>query len=891
MRIGGFKSIPGPNIYSYDPVLVMKLYLDDLVNTSSAQLPSFTDRLLAQSPGLREHRCSEGQPGGFVMRMREGTYCGHIVEHVALELSGAVGIPVGFGKTRYAGESTAYNVIVECPNEAGMRSLLEISVALVEALIKGESFPLEERLRAVRRLVDDTELGPSTREIVKAAQRRGIPWLRLNQGSLVQLGYGKHRKLIEAAMADTTSAVAVEVVSDKQLTKALLERAFIPVPRGETVKNEEEAVAAWQRLGEPVVVKPLNGSQGQGVSLNLNSEEEIRRAFKFAHELAPNVLIEELYRGKNYRVLVVNGKMIAASERLPTMVVGDGVHTIAELVDMVNQDPRRGEEHTKPLTRIVLDKIVMERLTKYGMTPEQIPAKDEQVILRESANLSTGGTAIDVTDRVHPETIKICERAARIMGLDLCGVDLVADDISQLLESHNGILELNASPGLRMHVFPSEGQSRPVGDAIINLLFPRGKPTRIPIVSITGTNGKTTVTRMIGHILSEAGHVVGMTSTHGVSINCEMVTHGDDTGPRSAQIVLCDPLVEIAVLETARGGIARSGLGYDWSDVGVITNIQADHIGQDGIESIDDLIYIKSLVAERVKEHGTLILNADDENVRSIVDAPRVQKIKRQIVYLAQSSDNPYLERHRLQDKTVFFEQRGWIVEAHSYAEYRIVQVAQIPVTLGGQAHFNIMNAIAAVAACRALGVSRERVASGIVKFLGLTHNEGRANLYRVASGYVLLDYGHNAHAFQAIAQMAAEQQKRRVTGVITVPGDRADRVLEQAGQAAARGFDRIIVREDHDLRGRQPGEIARLLQQAIQNENPKCDCTVVLDEEQSFAQALQEMQAGELVVMFYDSFEKAQRVLEHFGAVPVDDAKEYALAFAPKLEMVGDAL
>jgi cyanophycin synthetase len=878
--------IAGPNIYSYAPVCVMKLYLDDLAETSSAQLPGFTERLLAILPGLQEHGCSERHPGGFVERLHAGTYLGHIVEHIAIELSGAAGIPITMGKTRYTGESTAYNIIVECPNKAGMTALLETAVGLAEAVIKNEPFPFQEKLEIARRVIAATALGPSTRAIVEAAQRRGIPCQRLNDQSFVQLGYGKHRKLIEAAMGDSTSAVAVEIASDKQVTKTILERASIPVPRGRCVKTEEAAIKAWREIGGAVVVKPRDSSQGKGVSLNLNSADEIRTAFQLAREFSADILVEELFTGKNYRVLVIGGKMAAVSERVPACVSGDGVHTIAQLIDLENQNPLRGEEHTQPLTRLNVDAIVLANLSKRGLTPASIPAQNEIVILRESANLSTGGTAIDVTDRVHPATRQICERAARLIGLNICGIDLMARDIAQPLEPGNGVLEMNASPGLRMHLYPSAGQLRPVADAIVDVLFPPGTPSRIPLIAITGTNGKTTVTRMIAHIFSQTGKIVGMTSTDGVFIDGQAVTHGDDTGPRSARIVLSDPLVEVAVLETARGGIARSGLAYDWSDVGVITNIQADHIGVDNIKSVDDIAFIKSLIAERVRENGTLVLNADDANVIRMSEAPRVRNIKRHLVYFTLSVNHPRVQKLRAAGATVYFEKDGWLIEQRGWHENRIMLAAEIPATMNGAARFNIANALAAIAACRAQGISREQIALALAQFCGEACNPGRANLYRVGAGTVMLDYGHNAHAFQAVAQMATAQRHRRVTGVITVPGDRADWLIEEAGRVAARSFTRLIVREDQDLRGRQPGEIAALLARAIKSENPACECQIILGEAESYRHALQTMAAEELVILFFEKFENARRILDEFGAVPIESTKAYTVALPRTLAL-----
>jgi len=622
MKIEGIRTLAGPNVYTHRPALLMRLDLGVLAGRESREFEGFDERLLAALPGLPEHHCSKGCAGGFVERLREGTYFGHVVEHVALELTGLAGIGVTHGKTRVEAEPNLYNIVVEYKAEQATRHLLETAVALVWALVRGETFPVEEKVKEARRIAARTELGPSTRAIVDAAARRRIPWARVGTGSIVQLGWGVQRRFVQAAVSEQTSAVAVELASDKNLTKLVLEQAAIPVPRGQVVETEDEALAAFRHLGPPVVVKPLDGRQGSGVSLNLSTAEEVREAFHLARDFSSSVLVEELLDGRNYRVLVVGGEVVAASERLPCHVTGDGTRSIAELIEVANRDPLRGEGHEKPLTKIVVDGIVLAHLRKRGLTLADVPGAGEFVTLRDGSNLSTGGVARDVTDEVHPTVGDLCVRAARAVGLDICGVDLVVPDISAPFEQgRGGVIELNASPGLRMHHHPSEGRARDAGGKIVEMLFPEGDG-RVPLISVTGTNGKTTVTRMAGHVLASTGLTVGVTTTDGIWVGGRQVAQGDTTGPHSARTVLSDPTVQAAVLETARGGIARRGLGYDWSDVGVITNIQPDHFGQDGIRSLEDLVYIKSLVAERVCDGGTPVLNADDEQLVRLADAP-----------------------------------------------------------------------------------------------------------------------------------------------------------------------------------------------------------------------------------------------------------------------------
>ncbi|HKS29602.1 MAG TPA: cyanophycin synthetase [Pyrinomonadaceae bacterium] len=870
MRVDKIRTLPGPNIYTHKPVLVMTLLLEELTEKESFEIEGFIERLLKMLPGLYEHRCSRERAGGFVERLNEGTYFAHIVEHVALELSGLADVPVSFGRARYAGERGRYFVIVEYSAEQAMRFLLKVAVELVQSLVVGDPFPLEEKMAEARLIAGRTELGPSTRAIVDAAERRGIPWFRIGDGSLVQLGYGKNRKHIQAAVSDATRAIAMEVAGDKELTKILLEQASISVPRSITVETWTDAVDALHRIGGAVVVKPLDGRQGQGVSLNLTTPEEVAHAFHIAQAFSNHVLVEELYVGRNYRVLVVGDRMVAASERHPAHVFGDGRHTIAELIELANQDPLRGEGHEKPLTRIEIDSILLAHLEKTGMSLAHIPHAGEMVILREGINLSTGGTARDVTDTVHESVRSMCERAARIIGMDVCGIDLVLKDIAEpLAEDSGGVIEINASPGLRMHLYPSEGKPRDVGGAIVSLLYPEGTPARIPLISITGTNGKTTVTRMIGHALAETGAVVGMTTTDGIYIGGERIVEGDTTGPHSARTVLSDPSVEVAVLETARGGITRRGLGYDWSDISIMTNIQPDHLGQDGIETVDDLVYIKSVVAERVREGGTLILNADDERLARLMEVERVNRVPKQVIYFSLRDNHLLIKRHVSLGGTAYFVRDGWIIEARGETEKAILRAADIPATMGGFAEFNVSNALATVAASRAHGLTVEQVAGALQSFRSEEHNAGRTNLYRVGAGYVLLDYGHNPAALLSVCRMAGQWRGFNVTGIIGAPGDRCDELIEEAGRIAARGFNRIIIKEDYDLRGRVPGEVAQMLLRAVKSEVPERDCQVVLDELEAAEREIQSIGAGDVLVVFYDRIEPIREALRARGALP----------------------
>ncbi|HYE73808.1 MAG TPA: Mur ligase family protein, partial [Blastocatellia bacterium] len=622
-------------------------------------------------------------------------------------------------------------------------------------------------------------------------------------------------------------------------------------------------------LHKPVAVKPFDGNQGKGVSLNLYTAEQVVEAFKIASEYSRDVLVEELFVGRDYRVLVVGGKFIAASERIPASVMGDGQHTITELIEAENKNPLRGEGHDFPLTKIEIDEVMIAYLQKSELKLDDVPPAGERVHLRENANLSKGGTAIDVTDIVHPSVRMACERAAQVIGLDVCGVDLVLPDIAHAIPRGGaGIIEINAAPGLRMHVFPSEGEPRDVGAAIMQNLYPFGSSARIPIISITGTNGKTTIARLVAHLLGTSSQRVGLTTTDGIYIDGQMIVAGDTTGPRSAQVILSDPTVEIAVLEVARGGIVRGGLGYDWSDISIMSNIQADHIGQDNIKTVDDILFIKSLVAERVKEGGTLILNADDERLAHLMEIPRVSRVQKRVIYYSLNPQNPVIRQHEERGGTNYILRDDRIMELSGGKESEIVKVANVPLTFGGMADYQISNVMAAVAAARASGKPIEIIAEALMSY-GAQNNSGRGNLYRVGNGYVLVDYGHNPEAFAAVGRTLKGLKKKRTTGVIGVPGDRSDEVIKQSGRVIAEYFDRLIIREDKDLRGRKSGEAPEMLLAAAKEANPNIECRIVLDEGEANELAIREMQDDEIIATFYEKLKSVTDVLERHAAVP----------------------
>lgn len=805
MLIEGIRALTGPNVYNHHPVLVMRLDLEELTETPSSAIPGFTDRLLALLPGIEEHQCSRGYRGGFVERLREGTYPAHIVEHVAIELSQIAGIPVSFGKARWAGPGASiYNVIVRYSSEQGMRRLLETAVALVDALIGNRPFPLDERLKQVREIATATELDLGTRAVIAAAERRGIPWTRLDEKNLIQLGWGIHRRYLRGTMMDGSAVAGSMIVGNGGLLRRMLDRASIPVPRDIEVADEAEIPRALAGLGAPITVRPLGGANGMGITAAVHSEREAIAAFRVAREYARSAIFEEHFTGRSYRVLIVGYRVAAACERVP------------------------------------------------------------------------GGVEREVSDQIHASIASLCQRGAEAVGLAICGIDLVVENIAApFRQGSGGIVGVDPAPRLEPYLRPAQGAPRDVGTAITDMLFPHHSNGRIPTVAITGTNGKTTVTRMIGHILCVVGKSVGMTTTDGIWLRGERIYRGDTTGPASAATILGSPRTEIAVLETARGGIVRRGLGFDWCDVAVMTTIQPDHIGQDGIEDVQDILHIKSLVAERVREGGTLILNVDDELLAELPESPAIRKVPKKIVCFSLDSESLVVERYRAEGGTVYFPRNGWIVEATASMESPIVEVTAIPATFGGRARFQIANAMAACGACRALGVSIEDCARGLVLFSNDANNPGRTNLYRVGSGYVLVDYGHNPDAMAEVCRMISHWRDQRLTGVIGVPGDRDDRVVMEAGRAVARSFDRIIVKEDHDLRGRQSGEIAEMLCRAVREVVPGCECQIVPEETEALERALAEMIEGEVIVIFYDKLDPILDVLARHGAVPAHAVEE----------------
>jgi cyanophycin synthetase len=892
MKIESLRRLRGPNVYLSRPAVVCRLWLEELTGRETSDVTGFAERLLRALPGLAEHHCAAGAPGGFVSRLRGGTYFGHVTEHVCLELSQRVGRDVSFGRTVSTGEPGVYDLILECPvdepaDSAVPGELLRIAVGLVTSIEAGVAQDdLASRLQGLTALAEREATGPSTRAIIAAARRRGIPVERLGDLSLVRLGWGTRRRLAWAAMTDRTSGLGIDVSCDKEVTRRLLADAGVPIAEGGLARSVSAATALLAELGAPVVVKPRRGRQGEHVRMDLRTPDEVAKAF---HAAGGDVVVERQIDGRDYRVLVVGGEVVAAAERIAAHVVGDGHSTVAELIERANADPRRGAGHSRVLTRISVGDRTMKLLAEQGQTLTCVPENDVSVWLARTANLSTGGTAYDVTDRLHPDVTRLCLRVADLLGLDIAGIDLKLPDIAEPVppmsvegDTPGGVIEVNAVPGLRMHLAPVRGRSRDVGDAIVRAMFPGGSDGRIPTVAVTGTNGKTTVARLTAHLLADDGRRVGLTTTDDVRIDGRAVFRADATGPLSAQMVLGDPAVEAAVLETARGGLLRRGLGYDWSDVGVITNITADHLGQDGLDTIDDLAHVKALVAERVRDGGTLVLNADDPWVRSLVSRPRVRADRKRVVWFGLDPRQPVVVEHLARGGTAYLLQDGWLTQATGARRTPLVRLGEVPGAYAGAAPHVAANVLAACAAARALGAGQETVVRRLSEFDTASDNPGRGTLLRLNDISIFVDYAHNPAALAAtLRTLHRLWGPDRCVAAVTLPGDRRDDLLAACAQVVADGVNRAVLYEDSDARGRQRGEVSTLVEREMRHRRSVLRAVRADGYREAVTTALQLAGPGEVVLVLYEKIAPMMSLLASLGAVPAGEMPVTALTRA----------
>lgn len=832
MKILELKVMNGPNYWSVrrHKLIVMLLDLEDLEQKPTNKIPGFLERLKSMFPSMYSHRCSEGVEGGFFKRVEDGTWMGHVIEHIALEVQTLAGMETGFGRTRSSSKEGVYHVVFSYVEEEVGKVTARASVDIANHLINDQTYDLESLIQELRVLRERVRLGPSTGSIVDEAINRNIPWIRLNKQSLVQLGYGINQRRIQATVASTTSNIAVEIACDKEDTKTLLEAAEVPVPRGRIIQDIEDLEAAINRIGYPIVLKPINGNHGRGATTNIQNWESALLAFDIAKKHSRSIICEKFITGYDFRLLVINYKFICAAQRTPACVKGDGKNTIQQLIDIVNSDPRRGFGHEKVLTQIKVDAVTEKILLDKNYTLETVLKKNEILYLKPTANLSTGGTSTDVTDYVHPNNIFLAERIARIIGLDICGIDIMAPDLSTPLEENGGaVLEVNAAPGFRMHIDPSEGLPRNVAEPVIDMLYPPGTSARIPIVAITGTNGKTTTTRLTAHIVKSMGHKVGFTTSDGVYIQNLMMMKGDCTGPMSAEFVLKDPTVDFAVLECARGGILRAGLGFHKCDIGIVTNISADHLGLGGIDTVEQLARVKSVVVESVMPGGYAILNADDDLVYKMKDG-----LQCKIAFFSQNPNSKRIKEHC--DKNgiaaVYDEHSDMIYIQKGAWKIQIEKAHQIPLTQSGKALFNVMNIMPAVLAGYLRGFTVVDIRQAMQTFIpSPAQTPGRMNLFTFKNFQVLADYAHNPAGFQVLKAYVDKVTASKKIGIISGTGDRRDEDIIMLGELAAQMFDEIIIRQDKHLRGRTESEIVQLLRKGIEKVNNKIQVHVILKE------------------------------------------------------------
>lgn len=850
MKIVDSRVFEGRNIYSHKKCIKLVVDLEGYSEIPSNKIDGFNKKLVALIPELKKHRCGIDEDGGFVKRLEEGTYLAHICEHITIALENKLGIDVCYGKAREI-KGDYYFIIFEYEYSNVGLECGRTAVDIINSLINNTQFNLKTRMKEIQLILSGEKLGPSTLAILDAAKKRGIPAIKIGHGSMFQLGYGSKSKLIEATIGGDTSAIGVDIACDKLLTKEVLDRQCIKVAQGGSVRNIIELLHMGEDLGYPVVLKPRFGNQGKGVIVDIKNEIELLEAYKLLSKEYGDIILEKYIEGRNFRVCVVGGKVVAAAERIPPYVIGDGISTIRRLINKLNKDERRGEGHEKPLTRIKSDGNLINCLAKNNFSLDSILEKGYKLPLRESANISTGGIAVDCSDDICSENISICEEAAKAIGLDICGIDLCCSDISVPLDG--AVIEVNAAPGIRMHHFPCFGKKRDPAGAIVDMMFPKDY-SNIPVVAVTGTNGKTTTTRLIGHVLMLSGLNVGMTATGGIYINNRCIDIGDTTGYNSSLTILTNKNVDAAVLECARGGLIRKGLAYDLADVGVITNITEDHLGIDGINTMEDLAYVKSLVGEAVKPDGYSIINGDDKVSKSIIG-----RINSKLIVFSKDKNNSLMRENIKNGGCGVYISKGTMYSENDGSVFPIIKVEDIKMTLMGKLTYNIENALAACSALIGLGVDYSLISKGLNTFYcDEEHNPGRFNMYKLASGVnVVLDYGHNIEGYKAVLSGAKRIPHKKLIGVIGVPGDRTDSSVIEVGRIAGMNFDRIVIKEDEDRRGRDVGEIAALLKKGIiESGFRKENMNIILSETEAFTKAIDSSVPGDMVIIFFEKYQ-----------------------------------
>ncbi|KOS08100.1 cyanophycin synthetase [Flavobacterium akiainvivens] len=864
MKIEKIQALRGPNIWSVKrkKLIQMRLDLEEMEQSPTNTIPGFRERIETLMPSLYTHRCSEGVPGGFFSRIERGTWMGHVIEHIALEIQTLAGMDTGFGRTRETKTPGVYNVVFSYLEENVGIYAAEASVRIAEALIAGTEYDLEADIQNMRKIRERDRLGPSTGSIVEEAVARDIPWIRLGTNSLVQLGYGINQMRFQATITNKTSHIAVDIACNKEQTKRMLDAASIPVANGGICSTEEGLKEIINKINYPIVLKPLDGNHGKGASINVKTWEHAVAGLEFAQKYGSRVIVEKFITGFDFRVLVIDNKVVAAAQRVPAHVKGNGTDTIEKLIETENLDPRRGYGHENVLTEITVDRDTTDLLEKKGYTLETVPAQDEIVYLKSTANLSTGGTSVDVTDLMHPENIFLSERISRVIGLDVCGIDIMAENLTQPLKENGGvILEVNAAPGFRMHLAPSEGLPRNVAAPVIDMLYPPGKPSRIPIFAITGTNGKTTTTRLLAHIVKNNGYRVGFTTSDGIYIQNHMLEKGDTTGPFSAEYILKDPTVEFAVLETARGGILRSGLGFSRCDIGIITNIQEDHLGMLDIHNLDDLSRVKRVIPKSVKKDGWAVLNGDDAECRKIG-----ADLECNVAYFSMDEDSPFIKAEAKAGRVTAVYENGFITIKKGEWKIRIDKASHVPLTLGGRARFMIENVLAATLASYLWGFKTDDISLSLQTFIpGAAQTPGRMNIFEFKQFKVMIDFAHNPAGYLAVEEFLSNTEASQKIGIIAGVGDRRDEDIRDCATIAARMFDHIIIRNEKHLRGRTEENINGLLLEGFKASGKEVTYEVIPKETEAIRHAIDNAQDGSFIVALSDVVTNAIEVVQGY--------------------------
>ena len=864
MKILKIQALRGPNLWSIrrTKLIQMRLDLEELEERPTDKIEGFRERIEALLPSLIEHRCSEGCYGGFFQRVDRGTWMGHVIEHIALEIQTLAGMDVGFGRTRETKTPGVYNVVFNYLEEKVGVYAAKAAVRIAEALISGEDYDLGEDIQNMKEIREDVRLGPSTGSIVEEAVSRGIPFLRLGRNSLIQLGAGVNQMRFQATITCKTSNIAVDIACNKEQTKKMLDEASIPVAKGDICYDEEDLQETIEDIGYPIVIKPLDGNHGKGASINVTNWDDAVKGLWHAKDYSRRVIVEKFITGFDFRVLVINNEVVAAAQRVPAHVIGNGKNNIKELIDITNEDPRRGYGHENVLTEITIDKSTERLIENAGHTLESILPEKETLYLKSTANLSTGGTSVDVTDLMHPENVFLAERISRVIGLDICGIDIMAPNLTQSLKENGGvILEVNAAPGFRMHLAPSEGLPRNVAAPVIDMLYPPGKPSRIPIISVTGTNGKTTTTRLIAHIVKNNNYKVGFTTSDGIYIQNHMMEKGDTTGPISAEYVLKDPNVEFAVLETARGGILRSGLGFKVCDIGVITNIQEDHLGLSDIHNLKDLARVKSVVVESVKKDGWAVLNGEDEHCLEIASS-----LSCNVALFSLDENCPAIVEHCAEGGIAAIYENGYITIKKGDWKIRVERATHIPLTMNGKAKFMIANVLAATLSAYLYGFKTEGIKLSLATFIpSAAQTPGRMNIFEFSKFKVLIDFAHNPTSYRGIEDFLGSVDATRKIGIISGVGDRRDEDIKECAVIAARMFDHVIIRQEKHLRGRTEKEIINLILEGLQEGDSSVTHEVISLEVEAIKHAISLAEEGTYIVALSDVIDNAIDIVQSY--------------------------